>query len=134
METGYFVSSDRKTIVAPLIVEFIGSIILTLSLFCSNNFFYLRYSAGMLVGWILAVQISGAHFNPALSLAVFIKEGKIKENAIYLIVVSITQICGSFMGILFAHLIIKPDYSGAYVLYFLYPIVNDRYFDDGSLL
>jgi glycerol uptake facilitator-like aquaporin len=28
------------------------------------------------VGWLIAVSVSGAHFNPAVSLAVYIAEGK----------------------------------------------------------
>jgi glycerol uptake facilitator-like aquaporin len=31
---------------------------------------------GYFVGWLLAVSVSGAHFNPAVSLAVYLAEGK----------------------------------------------------------
>jgi glycerol uptake facilitator-like aquaporin len=88
-----------------------------------------------LAGWIIAAQISGAHFNPAISVAVYLVEAKFKPNRFYLIAECISQIIGSFSGILFSHLIIKSDFSGLYATNFLYPrIDNLRYYDNGFLL
>lgn len=37
---------------------------------------YLGRAIAYFVGWIIAVSVSGAHFNPATTLAVYIAEGK----------------------------------------------------------
>ena len=58
-----------------LVYEFIGSAIVVTSF----NFTYASYlgrAISYFITWILAVSVSGAHFNPATSLAVYISEGK----------------------------------------------------------
>jgi glycerol uptake facilitator-like aquaporin len=37
------------------------------------------------VGWLMAVSISGAHFNPAVTLAVYLVEGKYRRQFLRLL-------------------------------------------------
>ena len=58
-----------------LVYEFIGScIVVTAFNFTMES--YMARAFGYFVCWILAVSVSGAHFNPAVSLAVYLAEGK----------------------------------------------------------
>jgi len=55
---------------------------------------------------MIAYQVSGAHFNPAISLATFIAEWNPK-NVIRLIVCVIAQYAGAFAGFLISYLLVK---------------------------
>ena len=76
------------------------------------------------IGWLIAVTISGAHFNPATTIAVYLVERKYGEHAKYLILAILSQICGSYLGILISHAI---DHK-APLLFF--PVENLIYFYD----
>lgn len=67
--------------------------------------------------WVLAVSISGAHFNPATSLAVYLAEGKYGRQIGRLLLYWFVQICGAFAGILMVYLIFNEPLQG----YFLWP-------------
>lgn len=58
-----------------LIYEFIGTAVMVYAF----NFSFTSYvgrAATFFTLWILSVSVSGAHFNPATTLAVYIAEGK----------------------------------------------------------
>ena len=57
------------------VYEFIGACI-TVTAFNFTQASYFGRAMGYFVGWLLAVSVSGAHFNPAVSLAVYLAEGK----------------------------------------------------------
>ena len=61
-------------------------------------------------GWMIACSVSGAHFNPATSLAVFIYE-RSWSNLKTLIGFIISQFLGAFAGILTAYMLSR--YYGA---------------------
>eukprot|EP00347_Sterkiella_histriomuscorum_P010509 403376010 len=62
------------------------------------------------MGWIMACSVSGAHFNPATSLAVYIFERK-KSNTKILLGYIISQFLGAMAGILMSYLMVR--YWGA---------------------
>lgn len=125
METGALKTKPEKDkLIQSLVFEFLGSIIITLA-------FYLRggpngaltdpRSWGYFVSWLFAGNISGAHFNPAITLVVWVYEKCKKEYIKYLICACIVQICGSYTGILISYLILKPELNPKNSLPLLYP-------------
>ena len=63
--------------------------------------------------FLFAVNVSGGHFNPATSIAVFMTEKDARDrNLKYLITVIIIQVFGAYLGILFAFLLVK-DYNSS---------------------
>ena len=59
---------SKASLWAKLLYEFIGTAILLFAYNCSAN------GLAYFMMWIIAYKVSGAHFNPATSLAVFIVE------------------------------------------------------------
>lgn len=55
--------------------EFFGTA-MTVYAFNFTEASYMGRGFAYFVGWIIAVSVSGAHFNPATTLAVFLAEGK----------------------------------------------------------
>lgn len=72
---------SRRTIFIPFLYEFCGAALVTyaynLTYNETNNYCNpLQRALAYFIGWMIACSISGAHFNPATSLAVFIYERK----------------------------------------------------------
>lgn len=55
----------------PLIVEFFGAFLLLISIFATGNAFVIGATLALII--LLIGGISGAHVNPAVSLAMFVK-------------------------------------------------------------
>ncbi len=55
--------------------EFFGAC-LTVTAFNFTMTSYMGRAFAYFVGWLVAVSVSGAHFNPATSLGVYLAEGK----------------------------------------------------------
>ena len=92
METGTIKGGKRNLLIAGM-YEMIGTAILLYGLNMANSPFVL-FLAGLLSG-----GVSGGHFNWAVSLAVFIAEERLKENAPKLAVFWIFQLLGGFLGV-----------------------------------
>ena len=58
-----------------LVMEFLGTA-LTVYAYNYTAASYMGRGFAYFIGWILSVSISGAHFNPAVTLAVYLAEGK----------------------------------------------------------
>ena len=56
--------------------------------------------------------ITGGHFNPAVTLGVFIHEGKWKENAGYAALIAVSQLVGSLLGMLLAAITLCAKVNG----------------------
>ena len=82
---------------------------------------YMGRAFAYFVGWMFAVSVSGAHFNPATTLGVYIAEGKFMRQIVRLILYWIVQICGAYCGILITYLIFNQPING----YLLWPMVQD---------
>ncbi|CDW89325.1 mip family channel protein [Stylonychia lemnae] len=108
METGIF-QSAKKTIPLVLLYELLGSALITCAYQLSASRTEIDNgvrAAAFMVGWIIASTISGAHFNPALSLAVLIYERK-KSYIKYYFMIITAQLVGSFLGILIEFLLAR---------------------------
>ena len=53
---------------------------------------------------LLAWNISGGHFNPAITLGMFIAEKKLKENVVTAAIMIVAQFTGAMFGILLGFL------------------------------
>ena len=88
METGVAKPGDNKSMIYPLVLECVGVALQIITIyFGGGNSFFKFYGFGLLIGYLFASEISGAHFNPAISLAIYLWEGKYKENRNYIIAV-----------------------------------------------
>ena len=93
---------------AKLLYEFIGTAILVFE-FNSVPYGYGReIPLAYFIMFILAYKISGAHFNPALSLVVFIHERSVK-NLLGLGLTILCQFAGAYLGVALSYLLVK-DY------------------------
>ena len=57
----------------------------------------------------LAYNVSGSHFNPAITLGMFIAEKDIKGNLITMVLMILGQFAGAFFGILLGWLAVMDD-------------------------
>ncbi len=100
--------------------EFAGTAIWTYA----YNFTFASYMGrafAYFLGWMLFVSISGAHFNPATTLGVYIAEGKYGRQLGRLIVYWLFQLMGAYAGILCTYLIFNDPFNG----FLLWPHVQD---------
>ncbi len=59
--------------------------------------------------YLVAYNVSGGHFNPATSLAVFLTEKRFEQHKLYLLFVTLAQILGMYAGELIVFLLIKNN-------------------------
>jgi Major intrinsic protein len=113
METGKS-SWERspKHFVTALLYETIGAAVITYAYTLTNKDSFLR-SVAYFACYVVSVNVSGAHFNPATTLAVYLteKEGeKRSKNFKYLICAWVAQLLGCYLGVLISFLLAK-DYD-----------------------
>jgi len=58
--------------------------------------------------------ISGGHFNPAVTLGVYVREAKWAHNFIFLVMIIASQIAGAMVGMLLAYLVLRVQKDGEY--------------------
>ena len=71
-----------------LFYEFCGSCIIFYAFNLGSEDPFVR-AVAYIIGYIIAYNVSGGHFNPATSLAVFLTEKKYYEHKFYFIAVMI---------------------------------------------
>ena len=54
--------------------------------------------------------ITGAHFNPAVSIGVWVASKKLGENFVFFIMIFVSQILGGLLGVFWAWLVLMPSY------------------------
>ena len=59
-------------------------------------------------------EISGGHFNPAVTLGVYIREAKWGRNIIFMFMIIASQIAGALVGMLLAFLALRVPVDGEY--------------------
>ena len=99
---------SKATTWAKLFYEFIGTAVLVFSFNAVKGGLGREIPLAYFIMFILAYKISGAHFNPATSLAVFIQERTVK-NLLGLGLTFIVQFAGAYLGIALSYLLVK-DY------------------------
>lgn len=80
------------------------------------------------IGYLIAVRVSGAHFNPATTLAVFVIKQNYKQDLVYLGLAMFVQFLGGLAGLLVTYLLIKNFGS-----YSLLPANNSLYYYNGTV-
>jgi glycerol uptake facilitator-like aquaporin len=89
-----------------LLFEFLGTALMVYAYnFTAAS--YMGRGFAYFIGWIIAVSISGAHFNPATTLAVYLAEGKYLRQILRLLLYVLVQFAGGFFGIFFSWLVLK---------------------------
>ena len=58
--------------------------------------------------------ITGGHFNPAVTIGVYIKEGKYKENLILCVLLNLAQFVGALAGMGMATFTLSVNVNGEY--------------------
>lgn len=104
---------------AKLLYEFLGTAVMTYSYNASLDKSTANVRSrpfAFFLMWIIAFKVSGAHFNPATSFAVFQAERKM-SNLLGFGMTFLAQVCGAYLGIALSYLLIK-DYLENYYLLF----------------
>jgi glycerol uptake facilitator-like aquaporin len=116
MENGHGVWNDRSKrpqFQAALIYEFLGTGLVTAAYNLGRHNGNVRAGA-YLGGFLFAASVSGGHFNPATTLAVYLTEKERRDqNRTYLIWAMVVQLMGAFIGTLIAFLALKDYVAGA---------------------
>ena len=95
--------SCRETVVI-MFYEFLGTAMLLLGYNFTSAGVPVAFS--LFVGILIAGKISGGMFNPAVTLAIFISDGSALSNIFLMILIILSQICGAFFGIIYAHIVL----------------------------
>ena len=95
-------SISKASTWAILLYEFIGTAFVVYAFNCgalARPFVYFMF-------WVVAYKVSGAHFNPATSLAVFIVEKQMKNLPGFLFTF-LAQVLGAYLGCGISYLLVK---------------------------
>ena len=92
---------SKASLWAKLLYEFIGTAFLVFAFNTGGRGF------AYFMMWIIAYKVSGAHFNPATSLAVFIVERQPFKDFVTLFSYMVAQFSGGFAGFSVAYLLVK---------------------------
>jgi|LauGreDrversion4_2_1035121.scaffolds.fasta_scaffold213684_2 glycerol uptake facilitator-like aquaporin len=108
-ENSVWENGKKGSFCAALFYEFLGTAVVTYAYNLGYKNYEIRAGAYLAV-YLFAVNISGGHFNPATSLAVYLTEkDKRNKNLSYLLSVMLFQLFGAYFGILISYLLVK-DY------------------------
>ena len=103
-------NNDRK--IGVFTYEFVGTSIIMYALMLSRGQFTETVQVVTLAMMLLAWNISGGHFNPAITLGMFIAEKKLKENVVTAAIMIVAQFTGAMFGILLGFLsIVNVQYQ-----------------------
>lgn len=106
MEPGTLKAKSNLDLLYIGIYEFYGTFILLCALNTANGFLVpLEIGICLFIGLIIAGGISGGHFNGAVTLGIYLLEGKWKENILTALVIFIADLIGGFAGLLFSHFV-----------------------------
>ena len=107
-------TEDKKNFIVVGVYELIGTAFIMYATMIDTAFFPLTGAATAIM-MAIAWNISGGHFNPAISLGVYIAEKDWKENAKTFGVMVVSQFLGAFFGILLGYLaLFDPQWAKDY--------------------
>ena len=88
-------SDTKKCLVC--LYEAMGTALFVYCVLASNGNAY-AVILGLFASIILFGGITGGHFNPAVTLGVFVANGKYGSNLIYMIMITVSQFVGALVG------------------------------------
>ena len=81
--------------------EFIGTTLIMYAVMVTfGNVPVYVYGAMMMLAW----NVSGGHFNPAITLGVYISQMKLGKDAAIALIMIVAQFAGALFGVLFGYL------------------------------
>ena len=90
--------------------ELLGTAFIMYAVVVTNG----SYSAGIsitLAMMVIAWNVSGGHFNPAITVGVYVSEKDFGGNALIAIIMIVAQFAGAFLGLLFGYLaLVSSEY------------------------
>ena len=60
--------------------------------------------------------VSGGHFNPAVTLGVYVREKRYAENFLFMIMIIASQIGGALVGMMLAYMVLRVQKDGDYTV------------------
>ena len=106
METG---NKDKKIGVA--VYEALGTAFIMYALMVNVGSFISSAAVVTFACMCIAWNVSGAHFNPAITIGVYISEKNFGGNALMAGIMILAQFGGAFLGLIFGYLaLISKDY------------------------
>uniref|UniRef100_A0A7S3I0K4 Aquaporin n=2 Tax=Choreotrichia TaxID=141411 RepID=A0A7S3I0K4_9SPIT len=124
---------SRKLLVAGY--EFLGQIffmyIATVSGVSGSDTWGIAGPLGLFVVVNIFGGISGGHFNPAVTLGVYVREAKFAENLVFMLMYIVAQVCGAIVGCLLATLTSRIRYQGEFKVPLAAPLLLPSKFTKG---
>ena len=109
METG---NKEKKIGVA--LYEMLGTAFIMYALMMSNGLYLTNHRAPILITFAmttLAWNVSGGHFNPTLTLGMYVAEKDFGGNLVTAGIMIVSQFAGAFLGLLLGYLtLLDPGY------------------------
>ena len=105
-------AKNRK--IGALIYEFLGTAFMTYGVMVLSGLVSFPLTFAMLV---LAWEVSGGHFNPAITLGMWVASSGRGKNLVTMLLMIAGQVCGAFFGVLLGYLaIVDKTYQNAKAL------------------
>lgn len=60
--------------------------------------------------------ISGGHFNPAVTLGVYIREGHYAKNFLFMVMIIASQVSGALVGMMLGYMVLRIDVDGTLIV------------------
>ena len=96
---------NRMNIVG--LYEFLGTALFVSAILMTNNSMSIAFS--LFASILIFGQVTGGHFNPAVSLGVYLQEQKFSENLIPLVMITFCQIGGGLFAQLIARAVLHTE-------------------------
>ena len=104
-------TQNKDKTIGVFVYEMLGTAFIMTAFIISSGDFGGAALSTTVVMMCIAYNVSGGHFNPAITVGMFIAGKDIKGNLKPLILMIVAQFVGAFLGILFGFLaVIDSDY------------------------
>ena len=94
--------SDKK--IGVFLYELLGTAFIMYAAILSKGEYSKTVVFMTFIMMILAWDLTGGHFNPVISVSVYVAEGKFGKNLVPLLIMVGAQFAGAFLGVLFGYL------------------------------
>ena len=90
------VAGSEKRVALVFIYEAIGTMLFVYSILLTANPVSIAFS--LFASIVLFGAVTGGHFNPAVTLGVYVSEAQWRKNAFWLVTVILAQVLGGFLA------------------------------------